>query len=195
MVGIGRSTFQKQMDAFIKYKLLQQSHGKRNMPVTVSFMSGIIIKTLKETDPTQKRTGSDKTSYVYQMLIARKFNEKTSIQLMPTMVHFNLVPFSTDANDRFSLGIGGRQKISKRISINAEYYYQFNQFDGYSNALAFGVDIETGGHVFQLHFTNATGMTEPTFIHGSTGKWKDGDIHFGFNISRVFNLRKKKKLS
>ncbi|MBX2931931.1 MAG: hypothetical protein KF781_08310 [Chitinophagaceae bacterium] len=189
-IGIGRSTFQKQLDGFMKYKLLAQAKGKNNFPVTVTWVSGIMIKTIRETDPAQKRTTAEKTSYVHQVMIARKLNEKTSLQIMPTLVHYNLVPLENDPNDLFSLGFGGRYKISKRVSINAEYYWQLNKFKGYYNSFAIGVDIETGGHVFQLHFTNSTGMTERSFIHETTGYWTKGDIHFGFNISRVFKIKK-----
>ncbi len=193
MVGIGRSTYLKQMDGFVKYRLLEQATGYKPVPVSVTLLASAAIRTLKETDPTQNRTTWEKTSYAWQVLIARKLNDNTSLQLMPTLVHYNMVPLATDKNDRFSLGFGGRQKISKRVSINAEYYWQFNKFAGYYNSLAVGVDIETGGHVFQLHLTNSTGMTERTFIHETTGRWEKGDIHFGFNISRVFNLCKKPK--
>lgn len=194
MIGIGRSTFQKQYDAFFKYKLLRQSTGARNMPVTVGFMSSVMLKTLKNVD-TSKRHFSDKLYYAFQVLIGRKFNDKTSLQIMPTVVHHNLVPGATDPNDIYALGIGGRQKISKRVSINAEYYYVLPDYKlpGTYNSLAFGVDIETGGHVFQLHITNSTGMTERTFITETTGKWDKGDILFGFNISRVFTIGGKKK--
>jgi len=192
MIGVNRTGFQKQMEGFAKYKLLRQSTGKVNMPVSVTLVAATTVKTIKDTDPTKPRTTADKTSYTFQALLARKINDKTSIQLMPTMVHYNLVPNVGDANDRFSLGFGGRQKVSKRISINAEYYYQLNKWNGYKNSLAVGVDIETGGHVFQLHFTNSTGMTAPTYIHETTGDWGNGDIHFGFNVSRVFRIAKKK---
>jgi hypothetical protein len=191
-VGIGRSTFQKQMDGFLKVKLLRQSTGPNASPVSITGLAAVIIKTLKDSDPNIKRSTSDKTSYAYQLIIARKFSSSTSIQLMPTMVHYNLVPLANDPNDLYSLGIGARQKLSKRLSLTAEYYYQFNQFSGYYNSLALGVDIETGGHVFQLHFTNSTGLTESTFINQTSGKWGDGDIHFGFNISRVFKIKKQK---
>ncbi len=191
-VGIGRSTFQKQMDGFVKAKLLRQSTGPHASPVSITGLAAVIIKTLKDSDPAIKRSTSDKTSYAYQLIIARKFSSSTSIQLMPTMVHYNLVPLANDPNNLFSLGIGARQKLSKRLSLTAEYYYQFNQFSGYYNSLALGVDIETGGHVFQLHFTNSTGLTESTFINQTSGKWGDGDIHFGFNISRVFKIKKQK---
>ena len=196
MIGVGRSTFEKQYDGFFKYKLLRQSSGKRNIPVTVSFMSSIMLKTIRPTDvdAVNKNYYSNKLYYAHQLLIARKFNEKTSLQLMPTMLHFNRVP-SGSSNDIFALGVGGRQKVSKRISVNAEYYYVLPDYKlpGTHNSLAVGVDIETGGHVFQLHFTNSMGMTERTFIAETTDQWSDGDIHFGFNISRVFNIGKKKK--
>lgn len=191
-IGIGRSTFQKQMDGFIKYRLLRQSTGYKAMPISVTLLASGIVKTIKNTDPTKPLTGTDKTSYAYQAIIARKFNNNTTLQLMPTLVHYNLVPKATDPNDMFSLGIGARQKISRRLALTAEYYHQFNKFDGYNSSLALGVDIETGGHVFQLHFTNSTGMTEPTFIHETTGDFFKGDIHFGFNISRAFTLVKNK---
>lgn len=193
MVGIGRSTFEKQFDGFVKYKLLRQSTGKRNMPISLSYVATGILKTLKDPDPTIVKNFSDRLYFAHQLLIARKFNDYTSIQLMPTMVHYNLVPTASDPNDFFSLGIGARQRISKRVNLTAEYYHQFNQLKGYYNSLSFGFDIETGGHVFQLHFTNSTGMTERTFITETTGQWGKGDIHFGFNISRVFTIVKPKE--
>jgi len=192
MVGFSRSSFQRQLEGFLKYRLLRQSEGKVVMPLSLTLYSSMVLRTGKQTTA-YKTTVSDRTSYVYQLLIARKFNEGLSLQLMPTFIHFNMVYAATDPNDLFSLGIGGRQKISKRISLNAEYYYQFDKFSGYYNSSSIGVDIETGGHVFQLHFTNSTGMTEPTFIHQTTGRWDNGDIHFGFNVSRVFDISKKKK--
>jgi hypothetical protein len=191
-IGIGRSTFQKQMDGFLKYRLLRQSTGNKAMPISVTLLAAGIVKTIKNADPTKPYTGTDKTSYVYQAIIARKLNEHTSLQLMPTLVHYNLVPLASNPNDMFSLGGAARQKISRRFALTAEYYHQFNKFDGYKSSLALGVDIETGGHVFQLHFTNSTGMTEPTFIHETTGDFFKGDIHFGFNISRNFTLKKNK---
>ncbi len=191
-VGIGRSTFLKQMDGFLKYRLLRQTTGFKPMPISVTLLAAGIVKTVKNTDLSKPYTGTDKTSYVYQAIIAKKFNDKTSLQLMPTLVHYNLVPLATDKNDMFSLGIAARQKLTRRFALTAEYYYQFDKFDGYKSSLAVGVDIETGGHVFQLHFTNSTGMTEPTFIHETTGDFFKGDIHFGFNISRNFTLKKNK---
>ena len=193
MVGIGRSSFEKQFDGFVKYKLLRQSSGKKHMPISLSYVATGILKTLKDPDPTITKNFTDRLYFAHQLLIARKFNDYTSIQLMPTIVHYNIVPTANDPNDLFSLGIGARQRISKRVNLTGEYYYQFNKLSGYYNSFSVGFDIETGGHVFQLHFTNSTGMTERTFITETTGQWGKGDIHFGFNISRVFTIVKPKE--
>jgi Membrane bound beta barrel domain (DUF5777) len=194
-VGFGRSTYQKQYDLFAKYKLLRQSSGKVNMPVSLSFVATGMIKTLKWEDPNRENYFSSRLYYAYQLLLARKFSESTSLQLMPVMVHYNLVPLATDPNDLFAIGIGGRQKISKRVSINFEYYYQLPgyKFSNTTNSLSFGFDIETGGHVFQLHVTNSPGMTERIFVTETFGRWDKGDILFGFNVSRVFSFKKRKK--
>jgi hypothetical protein len=192
-VGIGRSTFQKQVDGFVKFRLLQQTTGRHVMPVSVTLVAAMNVKTLREADPAIKRSFSDKSSYAYQALIARKFNDNTSLQLMPTVVHYNLVPAGINANDRYAIGIGGRQRLSRRVSVTAKYYLQTDQIQDTHNSVAFGVDIETGGHVFQLHLTNSTGMTERTFINETSGNFWDGDIHFGFNISRVFTIKKYNK--
>jgi len=145
---------------------------------------------------------ADRTSYTYQVLIARKFTSNFSFQVMPTLIHTNLVTFADDDNNLFSIGAGGRYKITPSVSINLEYYYQVNpnQFqDGTSgrkdfrNSIAVGVDIETGGHVFQLHLTNSRSMVEKGFISETTGDFWDGDIHLGFNITRTFQLGKQGK--
>jgi hypothetical protein len=195
MIGVGRSTYQKQYDGFIKYKLLRQSTGKRNMPISLALMTSAMVTTQKWTDPSRPNYFSSRLQFAHQIIIARKLSESTSIQLMPTLVHYNLVTNANDPNDIIAIGIGGRQKITPRISINAEYYYQLPAYKlpNTTNSLSVGVDIETGGHVFQLHFTNSRGMTERTFISETAGKWEKGDILFGFNISRVFTIKKVKK--
>ncbi len=195
MVGIGRSTFEKTYDGYFKLKLLRQSTGKRKMPVTVSYVPTIAVKTLKFEDPNRKNYFTSRLFYTHQLIIGRKFSEGTSIQLMPTYVHRNLVKLLAEPNGTMAVGVGGRQKISKRISLNVEYYYQIPGYKmtGTTNSLSLGVDIETGGHVFQLHFTNSRGMNERTFISETIGEWGKGDIYFGFNISRVFTVGKRKK--
>lgn len=195
MVGIGRSTFDKAYDVFLKVKLLRQSTGKHKMPVTLNYVPTIALKTRKWEDPNQKNFFTSRLFYTHQLIIGRKFSDNLSLQLMPTIVHRNEAALISDPNDIIAIGIGGRQKLTRRTSINMEYYYQLpgNKLRGSTNALSVGVDIETGGHVFQLLFTNSQGMTERQFIAENKGSWGDGDILFGFNISRVFTIGKKHK--
>lgn len=195
MVGIGRSTFQKTYDAFFKVKLLRQSKGKRNMPVTLSYVPTIALKTLKLNNNTNTNYFSSRLFFTHQLIIGRKFSEGTSLQIMPSFTHRNLVQLIAEPNDLLAIGIGGRQKISKRVSLNFEYYYQLPDYKliNTTNSLSVGFDIETGGHVFQLHFTNSQGMSERTFISETTGDWAKGDIYFGFNISRVFTIGNNRK--
>jgi hypothetical protein len=193
MLGIGHSTYQKTYDAFFKIKFLKQSTGAVNMPVSVSFVPVIAINTLKQFDPV-KTNFSDRVSMVYQLLIARKFSEKLALQIMPTYIQADKISFNHPKQNILAIGIGGRQRISKRVNVNAEYYYQLpeDQAPGSRNVFSFGVDIGTGGHVFQLHFTNSAGLTEKSFISETTGQWDKSDVMFGFNISRVFQLGKKR---
>jgi len=203
MIGVGHSTFQKQYDAFGKFKILRQSKGGRwSSPISISAVSTVMLNTLKWEDPTRKNFYTSRLAFAHQLIIARKFSEGLSLQLMPSMVHYNIVSEVTIPNDIFALGIGGRIKLSKRLSFNAEYYHvlpisivagEGYMLPGTKNSLAVGFDIETGGHVFQLHFTNSTGMTEKTFITETTGDFFKGDIHFGFNVSRVFTIKDKRK--
>lgn len=195
MIGLGRSTFEKQLDGFTKYKLIRQSSGAKKMPVTVSLMAAMVYKTLKPSTTNRENFKTSNLYYTYQVLVARKLNDRLSLQVMPTMNHYNLVPGTTLSNDLYSIGFGGRIKVSKRVTINAEYYYQLatTKLPDTKNSLGVGVDIETGGHVFQLYVTNSTGMTERSFISESTGDFLKGDIHFGFCISRVFTLKDPRK--
>ena len=194
MVGVGRSTYEKQFDGFLKYRILRQSTGRKYMPISLSYAASIMLRTLDDPASTVQKWYSDRLSFSHQLIIASKLNDYTSIQLMPTLVHYNSVPLATNSNDLYSLGIGFRERISKRVNLTGEYYYQINPLDGYYNSLSLGVDIETGGHVFQFHVSNSTGMTERTFINETTGTWGNGDIHFGFNIARVFTIKKKKDI-
>jgi opacity protein-like surface antigen len=197
MIGVGRSEFEKTYDGFAKFSILRQSSGAKVMPVSVSVVTSIALKTLKFADQTRTNYFTSRLAYVTQILVARKINEAFSVQLTPSYLHRNLVATELDPNDIYALGAGARLKLSKRISLNGEYYYIANPKTYMSqqiyNPLSLGFDIETGGHVFQLFFTNSLGMTEKQFIGATTGQWKKGDIHFGFNISRVFTLKKNKK--
>lgn len=194
MVGAGRGSYEKTFDGFTKLTLLRQSSGARFMPVSVSIMSSVALKSLKWADPSRTNYFSSRLSYVHQVLIARKINQGFSVQITPTFVHRNMTTTELDPNDLFAVGGGGRMKLTKRISLNAEYYYLLNPKTYMSqkvyNPLSVGFDIETGGHVFQLLFTNSLAMIEKGFIGETTGSWGHGDVHFGFNISRVFTLKK-----
>lgn len=195
MIGVGRSTYQKQYDGFVKYKIIQQQTGLKEIPLGISWVSTMIYKSLRSAPNAQYiEYNSDKISYAHQLLIARKFNDYFSLQITPTMVHYNLVENSKLPNDFKSVGISMRQRISKRVNITGEYFYRIDKLDGYYDPLTFGLDIETGGHVFQLHVTNSTGMTERTFINETTGSWSNKDIRFGFNLVRAFTLKKPKAL-
>jgi len=194
MIGIGRSTFEKQYDAFFKYRIIRQQTGKHHIPFSLSYASSLIYKSLRDAVTTYTPYVSDKFSYTHQLLLASKLNDYFSLQLSPTLIHYNMVDNKTIPNDFYSLGLGFRQRISKRVNITTEYYHRFNSLNGYYDPLSVGVDIETGGHVFQLHVSNSTGMTDRTFINETAGSWAKGDLRFGFNISRVFTLRKPKEL-
>lgn len=186
-IGAGRNSFEKVYDGFLKYRFLQQGTGPRSSPLTAVALAGAAVTTLRQPNDLNF---ANRTSYTWQLLLARKFSDRLSLQLMPTMVHHNLVPAEADNNDIYALGTGGRFKLSKRVALNVEYYYQFNPavLEPVYNSVAIGFDIETGGHVFQLHLTNARAMQEKSFITRTSGDFFKGDIHFGFNISRVFQL-------
>ena len=189
MIGAGRSSYQKTYDAFVKMKLLRQSTGAKKMPLTMAVFASAAI----ETDTTvQEAYFSDKVFYAFQLILGRKFSDAFSLELVPSLVHRNLVETKEEANDVLACGIGGRIKLSKRISLNAEYIYVLPDqlAPEFHNSLSIGIDIETGGHVFQLLFTNSKPMIEKSFIAETEGDWADGGVRFGFNISRVFNVKK-----
>ena len=193
MVGFGRSSFEKTFDFFGKYKILRQSTGKISMPITLSWYASTAITTLKWQQPDRENYFSSRMYYTHQLLIGRKFSEGFTLQLMPTYIHRNIVKNENEKNDVYAIGGAARQKLTKRLAINMEYFYVLpGQIDPrYKNSLSIGFDIETGGHVFQLHFTNSTSMIERGYVSETVGDWRDGDIHFGFNVSRVFTVKKK----
>lgn len=202
MIGFGRSSYEKTIDGFAKYKVLRQCSGKKNIPVTLSYLIDAQVRTVKFSDQERDNKFSDRLFFTHQVLIGRKFNSRLSLQLMPTLIHRNLTTSPKDKNDVYVIGAAGRVKLTKRVTLNAEYYYvPEGQLEAdYANSLSVGFDIETGGHVFQLHFTNSPYMTHKAFITETTEDWffKNGDgkmlsgIRFGFNISRVFTIVKPK---
>ena len=199
MLGIGRSSFEKTYDAFFKYKLLKQSTGKKSFPFSISLFGSAAFRALQDFDPADGEPSvSERMSYTSQLLIASKLSPAVSLQITPTLIHRNTVSIDEDPHDIYALGFGSRIKLGNRVSINGEYYYAFNHLESRDtrNSLAIGIDIETGGHVFQIIFSNAITMIEKSFITETNGDFFGGDIHFGFNISRTFQTgnHKKKKL-
>ncbi len=191
-IGFGRSTFNKELDGFIKYRLLQQAKGAKPIPFSIVAIAGSTVTTLKWSDPTRKNYFSSRVAYYGQAIIGKKFSDGFTFQLTPSIVHRNLVPSPNDPNDLFAIGAGGRLKLTKRITFNLDYHYLLNPNEtaAFYNPLSIGFDIETGGHVFQLHFTNSKGMNERAFLAATEYNWGDGDIFFGFNISRSFQIKK-----
>lgn len=190
-IGIGRSTFRKELDGFVKTRLVQQTKGTKNIPVSIVLAAGMTVWTGPVSTP-EKPSLSDRSAYYFQLLAGRKFNSTYSFQLSPVIVH-SFMPLSPeDDKTIFALGGGGRIKLNKRLALTFDYHHPFgHQNPSFTNPLSIGLDIETGGHVFQLQFSNATGMNERAYITQTTGEFFKGDIRFGFNLSRMFQLGKK----
>ncbi len=206
LVGVGRSTIEKTYDTYAKYKVVRQSN---KMPFTVTAFGSITSNTMKTGYTMESGTvmrfydNLQRQSYIGQLLFARKFSDKLSLQLMPTIIHNNLAENEYIENTQAAMGFGGRYKLTNRLSVSAEYYYnlvekkEYEEESGqkypYHNSLTIGFDIETGGHVFQLHISNSRGMIEKHFIGQTLGAWENGDIFYGFNIARTFSFEPKNK--
>lgn len=186
-VAIGRNSYEKTYDSYIKYRLLRQTKEVTSIPVSITLFGSATQKTLKDYPTTNTPDFVNTLAYSGQILIARKFSPIFSLQLSPTIIHFNRVK-SIDPNDVFTTALSGRVKLTQRVALNAEYNYVLTPLKSIEseNNIAFGIDIETGGHVFQLIFTNSIAMIEKSFVAETTGNFFKGDIHFGFNISRIF---------
>ncbi|MDO5977692.1 DUF5777 family beta-barrel protein [Flavivirga spongiicola] len=185
-IGISRSSFQKIYQVSVKYRLLRQE--KNGFPFTIVGFNDFLINTGLDKDNLPLIEFKHRLSYTAQLLISRKINTNLSIELAPTFFHDNYVQIDGQDNSQFALGLGGRHKLSKRWSVNIDYGWHLNRASNspFKNPLSIGFDLETGGHVFQLHFTNTQGMNTNTFLGQGSGDWADGNIYFGFNLSRVF---------
>ncbi len=197
-IGVARSSFQKKYGLHLKYRLLQQEGD--GFPFTLVGYSLMTINTSLEKDFLPNLEFSDRLVYTHQMLLSRKVNNELSILVAPTYIHENLATRSAvvqndgttevydEENNQFALGLGGRYKLTSRWSLNMDYGIHLNRNSNsiYKNPLSIGVDLETGGHVFQMHFTNAQAMFEEGFLIQGQGDWGNGDFFFGFNLSRVF---------
>jgi Membrane bound beta barrel domain (DUF5777) len=189
-VGVGRSTYEKLYDGYFKYRILRQSSGVKNMPVSVSYLGSTAVKSVKWATPLDGYKKVHRVFYTFQLMIARKFSEGISLQLSPTVVHRNLVANRSYDHDIVLLGIGGRIKLSRRTAFNFEYIpiLSGRLTSVYQPSASIGLDIETGGHVFQLHLTNSNGMAEKSFLTETVRNPDIPAIYFGFNLSRVFTI-------
>ncbi|MDC0204779.1 DUF5777 family beta-barrel protein [Flavobacteriales bacterium] len=189
-LGIARSSALKTVDANLKLRLKRQTNGSQSFPFTMVLNSAIFIKQYRWNELKDENFSFiNQLSYAHQLLIARKINRDLTIQLSPIVTHYNLVEIENEPHDKYAIGVGGRHKLTRRVSLNTEYFYQLNDKLN-NNVLSLGFDIETGGHVFQLHLSNSSAMIEPAFITKTNGSWLNGDIYFGFNISRIFIYNK-----
>jgi len=197
-VGVARSSFQKKYGLHAKYRLLRQEDG--GFPFTIMGYNLVTINTALDKDLLVNLEFNDRLTYTSQLLISRKVSEDLSLLIAPTFIHENLATRSTrtgtndivetfdEENRQYALGVGGRYKLTTRWSVNTDYgiHLNRNSNSNFRNAFSIGVDLETGGHVFQMHFTNAQAMFEEGYIIQGQGDWGDGDFFFGFNLSRVF---------
>lgn len=199
MIGVGRNTVGKTFDGFVKYKILKQSKGKNGMPFSLNYFGNTSVTTLEFADKKRNNYFTSRLAFVNQLIITKKVNDHVSVILSPTHIHYNLVQTKAQPNDVFALGVGASVKLSRSTRFNIEYIPRLNGRDepksaadpskpAYYDAIAFGFDIETGGHVFQLHFTNSTGLIEQQFIGQNTNKFEFSQLRFGFNISRTFSF-------
>jgi hypothetical protein len=185
-IGVSRSSFQKIYEASAKYRIITQQ--KNGFPFTIVGYNSILINTALDKNNLPKLEFKHRLGYTAQILISRKVSTDFSFELAPTFFHDNYVMIDSQDNSQFALGLGGRYKLAKRWSLNVDYGWHLNRADNspFKNPLSIGFDLETGGHVFQMHFTNAQAMNTNGFLGQSTGDWSDGNIYFGFNLSRVF---------
>lgn len=193
-IGVGRNSIQKLYDSNFKYKLLQQRTDNQ-MPISLTLYLGVNYTGMR--DPEKLATGRDmyayavnRFSYIHSVLIARKFNERFSLQVQPMHIHYNIVALNSDKNTIFAIGGLARYKVSKRAAITAEYTSTINDYKAdlspFADVLSLGFELETGGHVFQTYVSNASALNPAQFVPYTTTFWDNGGSRLGFSISRVF---------
>lgn len=186
-LGFSRHTFNKTYELAGKYKLANQT--KNGFPVTIVGYNTLDINSALKTANYPNLKFNNRLAFSTQLLISRKFSDEISVQITPMFVHKNLYEPEIESKDKFIFASGGRMKVSKRMSVNLEYAAQLNAPKGniYHNVATIGLDIETGGHVFQMVFSNSQAMNDVSVFTNATGKWFDKGLYFGFNMYRVFN--------
>ena len=185
-ISASRSSNQKIYEVATKFRLVNQQAGK--IPLTVVGYTSVLANTSLETDNLPKLEFKHRLSYVAQLLVSRKMNNNLSLILSPTFFHDNYLTDDFQENSQYGIGFGGRYKLGKRWSLNMEYGVHLNRSENslYKNPFSIGVDLETGGHVFQLLFTNSQSMNTNGVFGTSTGEWGESDVYFGFNLARSF---------
>ena len=194
-IGIGRTSIDKLADASFKVKALRQTTDNK-VPVSLVWSTSLNYTFVKIPSPAidKYHYPVDRISYSNSLVIGRKFSDRLSLELHGFWIHYNIVDRMSDKNDMLAAGISGRYKITKRMAITFEYARRLNKysedaiFSKYYDPLGIGIDIETGGHVFQMHFTNQFGMNECQYIPYTTSNWAKWGVRLGFNISRVFAI-------
>lgn len=202
----GATNVQQLYEGSIKFRLLEQTTDDY-IPVGVTVFGSNTIAAVKASDDPTSATAynnfGDRMNYVGQLIIARKFNSNFSFEVTPTYIHRNFTAFR-DQNSLFAVGAGGRMKFSKRMALVVDYFIPFrnsedkayleaNNASKFYDPLGVGLEIETGGHVFHLNFTNATALEEIQVIPSTTSSWTKGQYRWGFSISRRFSFNKDKK--
>ena len=185
-ISASRSSNQKIYEVATKFRLARQQEGK--MPFTMVGYTSVLANTALDTDNLPKLRFEHRLSYVGQLLISRKLTKELSLLVAPTFFHDNYVIDNSQDNSQYAVALGGRYKLGSRWSVNMEYGMHLNRSTTslYNNPFSIGVDLETGGHIFQLHFTNSQSMNTNGVFGTSTGDWAEGDVYFGFNLARSF---------
>jgi len=185
-LGISRSEFRKTYEISSKYRLVQQK--KEGSPFTIVGFNSIGINTALSKYDFPKLAFKHRLTYFNEILISRRFNKFLSLEIAPILIKENFVLNDTQDNSQFVVAFGGSHKLNKSLSLNFDYAHNFNRISnsGFKDPLSLGLDIQVGGHVFQLVFSNAQPLTDANYITNATGNWGKADIFFGFNLLRVF---------
>jgi len=198
-VGISRTKGAGQLkqlvNGTVKYRVLQQSTGEQSMPISLTALGILSYSTMAQSDRPEAinrfEKGAHRMVYAVQLLIARKFSNRFSLQIVPSYVHRNVVPFG-DSNDLFSLGVAGRLQLTKALGIILDTTLPLSgsrpDDTDYYVPLGIGLEFDTGGHVFQINFTNSMGIVATDYIPYTTSNWLDNQFRLGFTISRIFNI-------
>lgn len=183
-VGIGRSSLNNVVDLRTKAALLRQNQTN-SKPINISLKGSMGMITQEN-----RRPISDDLSAFASALVSRKLSDRISLQVQP-MYGYRSSVSAGDPNDYFAVGLGSEVHLSRRFGVVAEYYPVLSErSDGTNNAFSLGLNIETGGHVFQLFFTSTQWHLEEYVISTNSEQFWAGDFRFGFNVNRLFTLVK-----